>query len=75
MTNEKVDEINIPAVITEITIDKPLQKETKEIFGKVVVITNGYYSYVNAWSFKNDYIYKRKKIAFYFRCNITSNAH
>jgi hypothetical protein len=69
LTNKKVSEFIIPATINSLTIDRRPDKGLKEIYGKIAVTTNGYYTYVNAWGFKHDYIYKRMRLQFYFRCD------
>jgi hypothetical protein len=71
LTTKKVSEFTIPATINSLTIDRRPTKGLKEIYGKMAVTTNGYYTYVNAWGFKHDYIYKRMRLQFYFRCSVT----
>jgi hypothetical protein len=69
LTNEKVFEMNIPASINSLVIDRKPEKGIKELYGSAAITTNGYYYYMNVWRFKNDYIYQRKKIQFYFKCS------
>jgi hypothetical protein len=73
LTNKKVSEFTIPATINSLTIDRRPSKGLKEIYGKMAVTTNGYYTYVNAWGFKHDYIYKRMQLQFYFHCDTKSS--
>jgi hypothetical protein len=70
LTEEKANEITIPATINFFTLDRKPTKNIKELFGQVSITTNGYYSYINVWSFKSDYIFKRMKYELYFRCDM-----
>ena len=71
LTNKRVSEFTIPATICSLTIDKKPEKGINEIYGKMAIVTTGYYCYINAWGFKHDYIYKRKRLEFYFHCSAT----
>ncbi|WP_121357763.1 hypothetical protein [Flavisolibacter nicotianae] len=71
LSNKRVSEFTVPATINSLTIDRKPEKGINEIYGKIAVVSNGYYSYLNAWGFKHDYIYKRKHLEFYFHCNAT----
>jgi hypothetical protein len=73
LTNKKVSEFTVPATINSLTIDRRPKKGLSDIYGKMAVTTNGYYSYINAWGFKHDYIYKRMQLQFYFHCNTKSS--
>ena len=70
LANEKVSEFLIPATINNLILDRQPKKGTKEIYGKMVVTSNGYYSYLNASDFKNGYLHKRLRLQYYFRCDI-----
>ena len=70
LTKQNVSQFTIPATITYFFIDSKPRKELSEIYGKIGVITRGFYSYVNAWDFKHGYIYKQMRYEYYFRCNI-----
>jgi hypothetical protein len=71
LTNKKVSEFTIPATINSLSIDTKPIKGVKELYGKMSVTSSGYYTYLNAWGFKHDYIYKRMRLQFYFHCNVT----
>jgi len=68
LKEEKVSSLTIPALINLLTLDRPIRNDVTEFYGKIAITTSPYYSYINAWGFKHDYIYKRVKIDFYFRC-------
>ena len=72
LTEEKANEITIPATINFLTLNRKPTNNNKELFGHVSVTTNGYYSYINVWGFKTDYIFKRMRYELYFRCNVKS---
>jgi hypothetical protein len=46
LTNKKVSEFTIPATFSSLIIDSKPQKKLTEIYGKIAIITNGYYSYI-----------------------------
>jgi hypothetical protein len=71
LTNKKVSEFTIPATINSLKIDRKPKQGIGEIYGKMEVTTNGFYTYINAWDFKHGYMYKRMQLRFYFRCNTT----
>lgn len=73
LKEKKANEITIPATVSFITLNRMPYNNIKELFGQISVVTKGYYSYVNVWGFETDYIYKRKKIQFYFRCDIKNS--
>ena len=70
LANEKVSEFSIPATINNLILDRQPKKGTKEIYGKMQVTSNGYYSYLNAKDFKNGYVHKRLRLQYFFRCDI-----
>jgi hypothetical protein len=70
LANEKVSEFSIPATINNLILDRQPKKGAKEIYGKMIVTSNGYYSYLNAGDFKNGYVHKRLRLQYYFRCDI-----
>jgi hypothetical protein len=71
LSNKKVGEFTIPATINSLGMDRKPIRATSEIYGKLAVTTNGYYSYMNAWDFKHEYIHKRMRLQLYFRCSTT----
>ena len=73
LSEEKANEITIPATINFFTLDRKPTKNIKELFGRVSITTNGYYSYINVWGFKSDYIFKRMRYKLYFRCELKGN--
>jgi hypothetical protein len=68
LVSKKVSEFTIPSTINDIVIDRSPVKGIREVIGKISVTSNGFYSYANAWDFKNEYIYKKIKVDFLFRC-------
>jgi hypothetical protein len=67
---KKLSEFTIAATLDSITLDRKPKKGIKEIYGKISVTTDGFYTSINAFGFKNGYIFKRKKYEYYFRCTI-----
>ncbi len=70
LKEKKANEITIPATANFLTLHRRPNGNIKELFGQISISTNGYYSYINVWGFKSDYIYKRVKFQLYFRCDM-----
>ena len=69
LTEEKSHGITIPAEITLLVLDRSPTKYHSELYGKMGITTAGYYSYINVWGFKSEYIHKRMHYEFYFHCD------
>ena len=73
LKEEKANKITIPAKVNFLTLDRVPRSNIHELFGQISIITNGYYSYINVYGFKSDYIYKRMKFQYFFRCGTKSS--
>lgn len=73
LNEPRVNEIRIPTKVNFLMLDRKPNQNVIEYFGKASLTTNAYYSYVNVYGFKNDYIHKRMRFHFLFRCNTKSS--
>jgi len=73
LKEEKANKITIPAKVNFLTLDRRPRSNIHELFGQISITTSGYYSYINVYGFKSDYIYKRMKFQFFFRCDTKSS--
>jgi hypothetical protein len=72
LEQNKVSEFSIPATINNLALDRQPKKGIPEIYGKMTVTSNAYYSFLNAQNFKQGYLHKRLKLQYYFRCNVSN---
>ncbi len=71
LRSKKKDEIVVPATIHEISLNKEPQNGIDEIYGKVQVTSAPYFTYSNAWGFKNGYIKQAMSFTYYFKCDLS----
>ncbi|MBR2648290.1 MAG: hypothetical protein IKD55_05590 [Sediminibacterium sp.] len=70
LSDDRLYGITIPAKIKSLNLNVKPHKNIPELFGKMRIVTNGYYYYANVYGFKNDYIYQRMNFEFLFRCHL-----
>ena len=69
LSDDKVNEFSIPAIINNLVLDRQPKKGIEEIYGIMSITSNGYYRF-DAMNFKNGYLHKRLKLHYYFRCDV-----